>query len=144
MVHHTSKYKSADKAANSFLSVSEIRALDVDCRCPFEGATFQIYKAESPPQRQNDSEGLNVWHEVNISSAKVDELLKQNTSLGLGDEAEWSPEMLNELDAANSICLPACEMLKQMDGVGIHNDNGVDFRELSTSRSSPPKPFFFW
>jgi hypothetical protein len=144
LVHHIAKYNSIDKAANSILSVSEIRALDVDCRCPFEGATFQIYKAESPPQQQNDTEGLNVWHEASISSAKIDELLKQNISLELGEEAEWSPEMLDKPDAADSIILPACEMLRQMDGVGMHNNNGVDLQELLTIKSSPPKPFFFW
>jgi hypothetical protein len=43
--------------------------------------------------------------------------------------------------------IPACEMLREMDGVGLYNDNGVDV--LATPPASekgykPPKPYYFW
>ena len=126
------------------MSVSEIRALDVDCTYPFDEAAFLIYRAESPHQQQNQAGSLNVWHEVSISSAKVDEQLQKNKNLEFGDEAKWSPEMLNELNAANAICLPACEMLKKMNGVGIHNDNGVNLPDPSTNKVSPPIKPYYW
>jgi hypothetical protein len=144
LVHHVVKHKSTDKDATSILRISEVRALDVDSICPFLGSTFQIYKAESPPGNQNEPENLNIWYEASVSSAKAEELLKQNTTLELGDEAEWTPEKLEELDAASAMYIPACEMVKQMDGVGLHNDNGIDLQEASTEQACPPKPYVFW
>ena len=144
LVRRVAKHNSADSDANSILGISEVRALDVDSRCPFQGATFQIYKAEPPPEHLQELGDLSIWHEASISSVKANEQLKQNTTLELGDEARWTPETLEELGAVNAMCRPACEMLKQMDGVGYHNDNAIDVQETSASESSPSKPYIFW
>lgn len=144
LVHHTAKHKSTDKGANSVLSITEIRALDVDSRFPFPKAPFQIYKAEFPQAHRNGSKNFNIWHEASISSAKVNEQLKQNATLELGEETEWSPDSLEQLGAANDMCLPACEMLKQMDGVGIRNNNGILLQEVPVAKPASPKPYFFW
>lgn len=144
LVRHIAKYQSADSDANSILRISEVKALDVDSRCPYPGATFQIYKAEPPQEHLEEPGDLNIWHEASISNVKLNEQLKQNTILELGDEAVWTPEKLEELGAVTAMYLPACEMLKQMDGVGYYNDNAINVQETSASESSPPKPYIFW
>lgn len=122
-------------------------SLNVDSMTPFEKATFQIYKAELPDQQQQMCD-LNTWHEASISSTRADTLLRQNTALELGDEADWSLETLDDLDVSKDFYLPACEMLKQMDGVGIHNDNGISVTDFPEWRrfagSSTAKPYVFW
>lgn len=144
LVHHVAKYKSTDSDATSVLKISKIVALNVDSMCPFQGANFQIYKAEPPPPGcQQEPGALNIWHEASISSSKGNEELKGNTTMELGDEADWTPEKLDELGIANDMCIPACEMLKQMDGVGINNDNGAPVDTL-VREISPPKKYVFW
>lgn len=71
-------------------------------------------------------------------------MFKQN--LVLGEEPSWTPEKLSEVNAAQSMYLPACEMLKQMDGVGFYNDNEVDVKAAERQEPSEPEsgPYFFW
>jgi hypothetical protein len=148
LVHHITRHKSAEREESSILSISEIKALDVDCRYPFQGANFQIYKASSPPDDQNETEHLDSWHEASISSVKSDEQLKQNSTLELGDEATWTAETLEKVDAAKSMYLPACEMVKQMDGIGYHNNNGIvpqEFRGFMKRNQTPsPQEYQWW
>lgn len=148
LVHHTTKYKGVGREENSILSISQIKALDVDCRYPFPGADFQIYKASSPPDDQNEAENLHSWHEASISSFKADEQLKQNKTLELGDEATWTPETLEKMGTAKSLYLPACEMVKQMDGIGYHNDNGINPQEFQSfmkgNQTPSPQAYQWW
>lgn len=148
LVHHTTKYKSAGREENSTLNISQIKGLDVDSRYPFAGAKFQIYRASSPPNDQKEPEHLDSWYEASISSIKADELLKQNNTLELGDEATWTAETLENMGAAKSIYLPACEMIKQMNGIGYHNDNGIDPQQLQglmkKNQTPSPKEFKWW
>lgn len=145
LVHHIAKYKCTDSDATSILKVSKIMALDVDSMCPFQGANFQIYKAEPPsPGCQREPGALSMWHEASISSSKGNEELKRNTTTELGDEADWTLEKLDELGVVNDMCIPACEMISQMDGVGINNDNGAEVQNTLVSEPSPPKPYVFW
>ena len=145
LVHRITKHKSTDREG-SILSISEVRALDVDSRYPFDGAKFQVYRALSPLEHQNGTDGLDVWYEASISSAKANDLLRQNVTLELGDEAGWTPEELEQLGAASAMYLPACEMLKQMDGIGLHNNNGIDLREARPPSETIQQPNleYFW
>jgi len=87
-------------------------------------------------------EKLDYWHEVNISSARAEEVLKANTELELGEEASWD---LSKIKAAEHIYLPALEMLKQMDGIGWWNENGIDIRNRPLPPpQQPQQPYVFW
>jgi len=132
-VHRISRYKSTDQ--NSVLEVRECRDLDV-------GKMGTVFRAISNIQDRDACEKLDYWHEVNISSGRAEEVLEANIKLELGEEAAWN---LSEIKAAEHIYLPALQMLKQMDGVGWHNDNGID------PRTVPPPPlqqarqnYVFW
>ena len=61
----------------------------------------------------------------------------------LGAEAAWTPADLFEAGVIDSMLVPACEMLKQMDGVGFYNENGIDPRiqpSPTTDTVSAPAP----
>lgn len=91
---------------------------------------------------------LFIWHEVSISCPKADEMFQQNKTLELGEETSWTVEKLSKVEAVQSMYLPACEILKKMDGVGCYNDNEIDARasqsSVSSAEAEPPAPYFFW
>ena len=108
----------------------------------------KIWKATASPVPREGKDRLDFWHEVSISSNKADELFEQNKKLELGDEASWTPESLSKVDAAQAMYLPACEMIKKMDGVGYWNENGVDVKKamstITASSTRPPPQMVFW
>ena len=144
-IHHVSRYISQD--AKSILKVSKVQELQYDqtvANCSTS------YKAVGSLDVGSFVDGVGKWlyhwHEVSISCANADEMFKQNKDLALGEEPSWTPEKLAEVNAAQSIYLPACEMLKQMDGVGLDNDNEIDAKaaERHTEEEPEPAPYFFW
>lgn len=147
LVHHVTRYHSAG-GRKSTLNVNRIIALNVDSAYPNPSKRLQVYKAAPPSKDQRETGDLNMWYEVSISSAQVDTLLRQNTALELGNEADWTTERLLQLDAARVMYLPACEMLKQMDGVGSYNNNGIGrempSEETKEKKESDPENYFFW
>ena len=64
---------------------------------------------------------------------KLDDVLKQNESLDLGDETAWTLEDAANMEVSKAIYSPALKMLKQMDRVGQNRYNGSDYR----SRKQP-------
>jgi hypothetical protein len=122
-VHQNFRYKSND--AKSILKISNLYLLDT---LMFSAADGVYFKLSPVPADFKPCEKLGEWFEVSISSAQLDSILEQNEKLDLGEEAKWTPEELSELDIAKSIYLPALQMLKQMDGVGQYNHNGIDIR----------------
>jgi len=127
---------------NSILKISEVHSPDIHkTSIPKEDMTyFQLLPA--PPERKPcEKPGLGYWFEVSISSPQLDSLLEQNETLELGEEAKWTPESLSNLGYGKSIYLQACEMLKQMDGIGQYNNNEVEMKpeqammEMNTKRT---------
>ncbi len=133
-VHRISRYKSND--AKSILKISNLNLLDILMLSTPDGIYFKLSRV---PSDCKPCEKLGEWFEVSISSAQLDGILEQNKKLVLGEEAEWTPEEVSDLDIAKSIYLPALEMLKQMDGVGQYNHNGIDIRSMNATTQVPPK-----
>ena len=136
-VHRISRYKSND--AKSTLKISNLQLLDILIFSAPDGVHFKL----SPvPASCKPCEKLGEWFEVSMSSAQLNGILEQNEKLGLGEEAKWTPEEVSDLDIAKSIYLPALEMLKQMDGIGQYNNNGVELKaaEVVKERKVIPKP----
>jgi hypothetical protein len=139
------EYESAN--GKSVLRVSEITELVVfPIDVPEKDVT--IFEAKTNDVYRPGREGVDFWHEVSISSVEANKVIQQNRNLELGDEAAWTPEHLSKMNAAEAMYLPACEMLKQMDGIGFYNDNGVD-RNARPPKQSPAleveqKPRFQW
>jgi hypothetical protein len=136
---------------SSYLKIDEVLELYLRNRiAPNKVVVFDAYPHATEGKKPSDFQGtVPYWFEVSIHSTKVDEVLAQNEKLGLGDEAAWLPEHF--VDAAQALYLPACEMLKQMDGVGYHNDNGKDIQEVLgsmisdiSSRHSKSTKTVFW
>jgi len=134
-VNRISMFKSSDD--KSLLKVAEIQDLDI-FSAPVPDKNITVYKAIASNEYRPGCVKVNSWNEVSIQCVELNEKLKQNLDLELGDEAGWTPQSLSNLSAAQAMYLPACQMLKQMDGVGQWNDNGADSNP--TFGQPPPPP----
>lgn len=134
-------YKSMD--ATSILHISEIHDLDVNAQF---GETHTIYKAEPNIVFRPGCEKVDYWHEVSISSIIAVNEFEENKILEFGDEASWTPESLSRQNVAEAMYRPACEMLKQMDGIGYWNDNGIEDDQAAPPAEWKPEPveYKFW
>ncbi|RDL38391.1 uncharacterized protein BP5553_02731 [Venustampulla echinocandica] len=133
-VHRISRYRSRDR--NSVLKISEIQALDTNARGVPE-MDLVVFKAWlNTIQSRKACQKLDSWYQASISCIKAHEMLKENKTLELGEEAGWTPVSLSRIDTAKALVVPACQMLKQMDAIGYHNDNGVERK----TRAPPPTP----
>ena len=90
---------------------------------------------------EQTSELLPSWYEVGITCPTIDQILQSNQSLSLGDEADWQPDDLSNF--AENIFRPACQMLKQMDGIGFYNNNGYKIEDFVPA-PIPVPPEVFW
>lgn len=66
-----------------------------------------------------------MWYQISLTSPIAERVLEENVSLEFGEETTWSEEDFDErVHIFKSLCLPACYMIKKMDGMGFYNDNG--------------------
>ena len=140
------EYETKDR--KSLLRVSEITELTKSLMKVPETDTM-IFVAEEKLGYRPGCESVDFWHEVSISSVEVDKVMQQNLNLELGDEAAWTPKQLSDLEGMEAMCLPAFEMLKQMDGIGFWNENLIDrtYRQgpdTLPTQDSQQKPRFQW
>lgn len=123
-VHRIEEYMSTDN--KSTLKISTVQELPFSMT-PIEKGTT-IYQATTLEFASRDHNPMinrrSFWHQASISSVEADAKFEENKTLELGDLPSWTPESL--AGAAPAIYLPACKMLKGMDGVGYWNDNNVD------------------
>ncbi|EKD19022.1 uncharacterized protein L3040_006516 [Drepanopeziza brunnea f. sp. 'multigermtubi'] len=144
-VHRVCHYNSADR--KSVMKLSEFQSLDINGGIP-AGQSFMVFEA-SPGPKCAPIEKLNTWYTASVSNPELDAVLAQNQSLELGDEAGWTPEEIANLEALQSMYIPAIEMLTQMDGVGRSSHNGSDFRSRKPGPQTADvpaetKPDVFW
>jgi hypothetical protein len=128
-VHRICRHKG--QKTKSILNVSEMHALDIQIASVPEHKST-VFKLSPGPSDRKPCEKLGKWYGLSISSAQLNEMLEENENLELGEEARWETRDLLDADVAQSIYLPACEMLKKMDGIGQHNHNGLDIRSEVT------------
>lgn len=69
------------------------------------------------------------WFEVGIMSVEAIESFKLNLKLEIGEEADWTLDSMTSKDVPSAIYKRACEMVKNMDGVGFWNQklSGMEF-----------------
>lgn len=128
------KYQSEDR--RSILNVTEIQSLDIQGG-EVPGKPISIFQGAPGPIDEAPTKKLRQWWEASISSADADEVLEENKSLELGDEPGWTHETLSNMHVASALYLPACEMLKKMDGVGFLNRNGIERAVVEASNVVP-------
>lgn len=76
-------------------------------------------------QRDNLQTGtFSQWFEASISSARIEELMKQNEKLVPGDQAEWSVEQLQEEGLFKELANEVFSLVREIDGVGVACNNG--------------------
>lgn len=144
-------YRYRSQNSKSMLNVSEVRELQM---FDVEGDGCTIWKAlgSNQPDTALVEQGqiykwLYLWHEVSISCPEADEMFEQNKSIELGEETSWDSKKLQDVNTVQSLYLPACEMLKQMDSVGFYNDNEIDAESnhsASVTEQLPDAEYFFW
>lgn len=146
-VRRVSRYTSLD--TKSILNVSEVHELQME---EAVGDNRMIYKwfGSSDPSVWLAAFGYKhffLWHEVSISCPSADEIFEQNKTLELGEEASWTAERLSAVGAVSSLYRPACQMVKQMDGVGFYNNNEMSVQtdpSYSFAETVTAPPYYFW
>ncbi|KAF8854467.1 hypothetical protein BDZ45DRAFT_693398 [Acephala macrosclerotiorum] len=128
------KYQSEDR--RSSLNVTEIQSLDIQ-GSEVPGKPISVFQAAPGPNDGPPTEKLRQWWEASISSTDADQVLEENKTLELGDEPGWTAETLSKVHVASALYLPACEMLKKMDGVGFLNRNGIERAVVEASKIVP-------
>ncbi|KAG9234337.1 hypothetical protein BJ875DRAFT_376675 [Amylocarpus encephaloides] len=141
-VYKTSKHMSKDR--KSILKLTEVLELDTHWKS-IEDKGIVVWRARySKVQGPKIS---NRWFTAAIESVQAKEFLHQNENLELGDEAGWTPYSFEQAKVVESLMLPACEMLKHMDGIGYHNSNGIARlapAPTPSASTAPSKPYYFW
>lgn len=151
-VRRINRYRSQNN--KSSLNISEVRELQM-FDVPGDGCTIwkAIASTQSHTKILDPFQGqkynmLYLWHEASISCPEADEIFEQNKNIELGEEARWNSKDLTDIGAMQCLYQPACEMLKQMDGVGFYNDNEIDaeavLRASRTQSQAEKKPYYFW
>ena len=144
-VRRVARYKSLH--GNSMLNVSEVRELQM---FDTEGEVCTIWKAVGCPEPDTllslGYKMFYIWHEVSISCPEADAMFEQDKDIELGEEASWDTKKLSEIHTIQALYLPACEMLKRMDGIGFYNDNGMDARAVQSAYEVEKQPaeYYFW
>ncbi len=95
-----------------------------------------IHNIIARPSGETPGEGIiSTWYEASISSTSARTILRENETLTLGDEAQWTLQMLVDAGALEAIYKPALQMVKAMDGVGVKMDNGPGRASAATALS---------
>lgn len=128
-IRHVAKYENG--VDGSCLMITMTRFVKKDTRfwgnkSGYRGSTVPDASPGNPPTR---------WFEAAISSKPLENVLKENSGLELGDAASWKPEELGEM--LEEIVDPALRMVVQMDGVGCTNQNGHGLK-LNQASHDPP------
>lgn len=76
-----------------------------------------------------------LWFEASLSSAKAEALFKTNESLGLGEEAAWTVESMEEAGCFKALWEPALAMVKQMDHIGVETWAARGGREAKAEKA---------
>jgi hypothetical protein len=132
-VHRHSRYKSYD--SKTLLNIIEVHNLDFEWEQGENVATFFVTSSEKPNS---------IWYEVSLESVEARVAFMDNLNVELGEETEWTAELLLESGAVlKDICIPANYIITKMDGVGFYNDNGTKSllatAESAASTMLPPE-----
>lgn len=136
-VHRISHYADTNKCMN--LKVSEIYDLD---RSSLTKTEKEIFKAVHCATPRSLSEKTS-WYEISIESPTLNEMFEENTKLDIGAEISYTTEQDTQPLLIQHLCLPACQMLKHLDGVGFHNSNGITVERHPKLQPINP-PYQFW
>lgn len=125
---------------STILEVTEIQNLRVEFIDHTERKT-RIVRAWSIGDISKELRNKPTWFEVSISSKEMNRALQENEKLDLGEETQWKTEHMMEKCVGSELFAKACNVIKQIDGMGFYNDNGETVREKTTKstikRSEP-------
>ncbi|KAM3074828.1 hypothetical protein ACMFMG_008241 [Clarireedia jacksonii] len=119
-IRKTKSYLSQDR--HSKLHITEV---DKSCgdmlKLKDKEINVYIFREEKKEQTKEETN----WFEISITSVMMDDFLKENSHLQLGQESQWRLKDLVTNKVSERLIRPACEILTQMDGVGFYNNNGL-------------------
>jgi hypothetical protein len=143
-LHKVNFHRSSDK--RSVLVLTEILEFESFLRKPKGAGNSWVIRACCDDLISgSDADNHRRWFTASIESVRANEILAQNATLELGEEAGWTPKSFAMASILDDFCIPACGMLKQMDGVGYHNNNGIRRSTATAGPAPPPKPEYqFW
>lgn len=112
------------------LAISDMCSLEV-AGARLESQDYCVFYGTPGPADCKPHVKLNTWQEAAIISTRINDLVAANEKLELGDRAGWTQVDMN--DTVMDMCSPAFELLKQMDGVGWEDENGVQIAAQSST-----------
>lgn len=118
-IRRTCEYATANgKAMLKVVEMQEIRGITERV----EG-TRTIHNLSKQPSAAPGGP-LDTWYQLSIMSPAIDVLLRPNEELEFGDVTELRLDDLAKTVVAD-LCRPACEVVRNIDGVGFYNNNNI-------------------
>jgi hypothetical protein len=129
---HIARYSSKDGA--TFLDLNQVQELATKDQTYVKPTSAMadktISRFHATPSNEKPRKGVYAaWIEASISSAVAEQAFAENSDISLGDEVTWTSEALEKAGVFSSLLLPSLAMLKRMDSIGHHNNNGLDHKE---------------
>lgn len=121
-VHRMYRYKSPDQ--KSVLRIKESRKLHASYISVGDNFVHHAISKKPAGEVSNQLGNQCHWFEFSVLSTSIEEALRLNKSLEIGEEARWDEKKTFDDETLQTLYVPACQMLKKIDGVGFHNDNG--------------------
>ncbi|RKF76626.1 hypothetical protein GcM1_225001 [Golovinomyces cichoracearum] len=132
-IRHVDRFISRDN--ESILQISEVQSLDFLVK-EYPAKKSSIFHVFVTQGEEDSHQKLKLWYEVAISSKRIDDALSKYQGLELGELPDWQTKSLESSFSPRSIYRPACWMLRTLDGIGNHNDNGLEIGKYSPTRSN--------
>ncbi|KAK4100637.1 hypothetical protein N658DRAFT_559452 [Parathielavia hyrcaniae] len=127
------KWRHASLSDRSALEITEVQQMEmVPCSegvysswgDSWEGKLARPWSAKRIKDNRGKGE-FPRWYEATVVSLELDMLCQQNTSLRVGEKANWDVENLRSRGVFSTLYGPALQMVAQMDHVGRLDDNNL-------------------
>ena len=135
-VHRVTKHMST--RFQTVLMISEIQDLDVN-QAHISDRELYVFDAKRNLNPRKPTEKVDAWYEASLSCPVLDQQLRNSENSGTGGISKWRSEALSVGNLDEQLFLPACQMLKKIDGIGYYTDNEINVEPaVSTPSNSLP------
>ena len=119
------------------LHLTEIQNLIIDG----QSGSKQHYHATAKSPDEMIASGNRLWWEASLSSITVDEILRENNALELGEKANWTPEAIIDSGVVKNLYGLAKDLVTRIDSVGANNTGPKwNFSHGATKTMASKKP----
>ncbi len=124
------KWRHWNQKNDSALEITEVQQLEI---VPFAGVEHSYswdwdgrlarHWSYKRTKENRDKGEFPRWYEAAVVSLELEELCQKNSSLKIGEKADWDAQDLKTRGVLRDLYGPALQMVCAMDHVGRHDDN---------------------